>query len=71
MDKPSAQHIIDGAGISRTHAYDILAGREDPSLALALQIHRATGWRHPTIAAYSDATLTELEAANPWQREAA
>lgn len=31
--------------ISRTHAYDIIAGREDPSLAVALRIYDATGER--------------------------
>jgi hypothetical protein len=38
----STPQLID-AGISRTHAYDILAGREQPSLKVAFQIYDATG----------------------------
>lgn len=44
MAKPSAQQLID-AGISRSHAYDILAGREEPSLKTAFQIYDAIGER--------------------------
>jgi DNA-binding phage protein len=43
MGKPSAQQLIEAAGISRTHAYDILAGREVPSLKVAIDIYDATG----------------------------
>lgn len=43
MAKPSAQEIIEAAGISRTHAYDILSGREEPSLKVALDIYDNTG----------------------------
>ncbi len=70
MSKPTAQQIIDGTGISRTHAYDILSGRADPSLELALQIHRSTQWRHPTIATLAATTLADLEASKPWERAA-
>lgn len=43
MAKPSAHAIMDAAGISRTHAYDILAEREVPSLPVAFRIYDATG----------------------------
>lgn len=43
MDKPSAQAIMEAAGISRAHAYDILAGREPPSIKLALKLYDETG----------------------------
>lgn len=43
MDKPSVQAIMDAAGISRTHAYDILAEREEPSISVALKIYDETG----------------------------
>jgi hypothetical protein len=43
MDKPSARAIMEAAGISRTHAYDILAGREPPSIKIALLLYDETG----------------------------
>lgn len=43
MDLPSPQTLMDAANISRTHAYDILAGREDPSLKVAFDIYDETG----------------------------
>lgn len=43
MADPSPQEIMEAAGISRTHAYDILAGRETPSLKVAFQIYDKTG----------------------------
>lgn len=43
MDKPSVPAIMEAAGISRTHAYDILAEREEPSLKVAFDIYDKTG----------------------------
>jgi DNA-binding phage protein len=60
MAKPSAQQIIDGAGISRTHAYDILAGREEPSLAVALRIYDATGAQFGILKGLARETINDL-----------
>jgi hypothetical protein len=56
----SAQDIIEAAGISRTHAYDILAGREPPSLRVALDIFDATGERYGILKNLSDGAIAEL-----------
>lgn len=34
---------MEAAGISRGHAYDIIAGRQHPSIKLALQLYDETG----------------------------
>jgi hypothetical protein len=56
----SAQTIIEAAGIRRTHAYDILAGRQEPSLRVALDIFDATGERYGILRNLSDGAIAEL-----------
>jgi DNA-binding phage protein len=48
------------AGISRTHAYDILAGREEPSLAVALRIYDATGAQFGILKGLAQDTIKDL-----------
>jgi hypothetical protein len=60
MDKPSAQAIIDAAGISRTHAYDILAEREVPSLKVAFDIYDATGAQFGILKGCAETTIEDL-----------
>jgi hypothetical protein len=60
MSKPSAQDIIEAAGISRTHAYDILAEREEPSLAVALKIYDRTGAAFGILKGLADTTIADL-----------
>jgi hypothetical protein len=60
MDKPSVQDIIGAAGISRTHAYDILGGREDPSLAVALKIYDRTGAQFGILKGLAEETIADL-----------
>jgi hypothetical protein len=60
MVKPSAQALMDAAGISRTHAYDILAGREDPSLAVAVKIYDATGAQFGILRGCAETTIADL-----------
>lgn len=60
MSKPSAQQLIEGAHISRTHAYDILAEREKPSLAVALQIYDVTGEAFGILKGLSRGAIEEL-----------
>lgn len=61
MDKLSAQQISDVAGISRTHAYDILAERERPSLSVALSIYEATGYKFGLLKGLSDSSIADLK----------
>lgn len=55
----STQQLID-AGISRTHAYDILAGREQPSLKTAFQIYDATGERFGLLKDLNEDVIEQL-----------
>jgi DNA-binding phage protein len=55
----SAQQLTD-IGISRGHAYDILAGRAVPSLATALRIFDATGERFGILKDKSPEFISEL-----------
>lgn len=59
MAKLSAQQLID-LGISRTHAYDILGEREEPSLAVALKIYDATGEQFGLLKGKSPEFIAEL-----------
>ena len=59
MSKLSAQQLIE-TGISRTHAYDILAGREEPSLTTALKIYSATGERFGLLKGLTESAISEL-----------
>lgn len=56
----SAQQVIEAAGISRTHAYDIVAGRQEPSLAVALAIFDATGERYGILKGLADSSIADL-----------
>jgi hypothetical protein len=60
MDKLSAQRIMDVAGVSRTHAYDILAEREDPSLSVALRIYAETNYKFGLLKGLSESAISEL-----------
>ena len=70
MSQPSVQQLID-AGISRTHAYDILAGREKPSLAVALRIYDATKAQLGILRGLPRSTIEQLRANASDQDEAA
>lgn len=71
MDKPSAQAIMEAAGISRTHAYDILAEREEPSLKLALRIYDGTGEQFGLLKGLPVETIEQLRTNVPQQDQAA
>jgi DNA-binding phage protein len=60
MSKLSAQVLIEKAGISRTHAYDIIAEREVPSLAVALKIYDATGAQFGILKGVAETTIADL-----------
>lgn len=55
----SAQQLID-LNISRTHAYDIIAGREEPSLAVALRIYDATGEKYGILKGLAESSIADL-----------
>lgn len=55
----SVQQLID-IGISRTHAYDIIAEREAPSLTSAFKIYDATGSQFGILKGLSKKTIEEL-----------
>ena len=59
MAKPSAQQLIE-LGISRGHAYDILAERQEPSLAKAFLIYDATGAQFGILKGLSKETIEAL-----------
>lgn len=59
MSKPSAQQLIE-LGISRTHAYDILGEREEPSLGIALKIYDAFGERFGLLKGKTEEFIAEL-----------
>lgn len=69
MDKPSAQTLIE-LGISRGHAFDIIAGRQKPSLAMALRIYDATGVTYGLLKGLLPETIEALRV-NADQDEAA
>ena len=71
MASPSAQTLIDAADISRTHAYDILAGRQEPSLKLAFTIYDATGAGFGILKGLDRATIEKLRPNAERQDEAA
>lgn len=51
---------MDAGKISRTHAYDILAGRQTPPLALAFRIYDATGSQFGILEGLSKDTIEQL-----------
>lgn len=48
-------------GISVPYASQILNKRRDPSPKLAVRIYRELGWRHPSLASFTDDELFVLE----------
>lgn len=56
----SPQAIMEAAGISRTHAYDILAEREAPSLKVAFQIYDQTGAQFGILKGISKQLIEQL-----------
>lgn len=57
---PSAQQIMFAADISRSHAYDILAKRQEPSLSVAFRIYDATGAQFGILDGLSESAIEEL-----------
>ena len=70
MATPRTTELAKAAGISKSHASDILNGKRNPSRALAIHIMRKTGWRHSVIASLTDAQIDLLETVEPWGRAA-
>lgn len=60
MAKPSVQDIMDAADISRTHAYDILGGREEPSLKVALDIYDKIGAQLGILAGLAPKAIEQI-----------
>lgn len=48
-------------GISVPYASQILNSKRDPSPQLAVRIYRQLGWRHPSLAPFTDDELHVLE----------
>lgn len=67
-DTPTA--LANATGISLPYASQLLSDnpkqRRDPSRALAIQILRKTGWRHPVLSGLTDDQIATLEAIEPW-----
>jgi transcriptional regulator with XRE-family HTH domain len=70
MQTPRTTELANAAGISKSHASDILNGKRNPSRALAIHILRVTGWRHRLLASLTDAQIDLLETVEPWKRAA-
>lgn len=71
---PRTQELADAAGISKSYASEILAGkRENLGRPLAIHIYRMTGWRHSSIADLTEDQMRVFEQVDPWSspREAA
>ena len=71
---PTTQELADAAGISKSYASEILAGkRESLGRPLAIHIYRKTGWKHPNIEDLTDEQIDFLESIERWSspREAA
>lgn len=70
---PGTQELADKAGISKSYASEILAGkRKSLNRALAIHIYRKTGWQHESIADLTDDQIDTLEPFERWSpREAA
>ena len=65
---PGTMELADKAGISKSYASEIVNGKRPPSRPLAIHIFRSLGWKHPTIAALTEAQISTLEAIEPWSR---
>ncbi len=70
MEAPRTTNLAVAAGISKSHASDILNNKRKPSRALAIHIYRKTGWRHSLIAGLTDAQIDLLETVEPWRSAA-
>lgn len=70
MEAPRTTHLAVAAGISKSHASDILNNKRKPSRALAIHIYRKTGWRHSLIVGLTDAQIDLLETVEPWRSAA-
>jgi hypothetical protein len=68
--KPALKDLVAATGLSKGYAHDILSGRQAPSLRAAAHIFCKTGWKHRSVAKLSDAALSEIAAADPWQEAA-
>jgi hypothetical protein len=62
---PAYTELADKAGISRSYANEIIKGRV-PKRPLAIHIFRATGWKHPAIAALTEDQIAVFEQVEPW-----
>lgn len=67
MQTPRTTELANAAGISKSHASDILNGKRNPSRALAIHILRVTGWRHDRLSRLTDAQIDLLETVEPWR----
>lgn len=67
MSTPRTTELAVAAGISKSHASDILNNKRKPSRALAIHIYRKTGWRHDIIASLTEAQIDLLETVEPWR----
>lgn len=73
MAPPGTQELSEKAGISKSYASEILAGKR-PTLGrpIAIHIFRTTGWRHESIADMTEAQMQVFEQVDRWTpREAA
>ena len=66
MEAPSYVDLAQAAGISRSFAHEILNTDKKPSGSLAVHIYRATGWKHPRIAAMTEDQISVYEAMHPY-----
>lgn len=63
---PSILEIREATGISQSYASMIRSGQRVPPRPLAIQIFRATGWKHDAIAELSEEQIAVLEQVEPW-----
>ena len=68
-EQPRTMELASKAGISKSYASEILAGKS-PSRPLAIHILRTTGWRHSMLADLTDEQIAMLEAIEPWKPSA-
>ena len=68
---PSIADIREATGISQSYASMIRSGQRIPPRPLAIQIFRATGWRHETIAELSEEQIAVLEQLDPYTAKTA
>lgn len=66
METITPTKLADVAGISVPYASQLLSGVRTPSQTLAIHLFRRSGWKHPTIAIFSDDQLEALASMSPW-----